>query len=139
MKRIALLVMIAFFASGLAMAEEPAKSSCKPENFKIENLAELPAWVTDGGFKVRESQPQDQNLFSCPISLCPVQICINPTGTCEGANCSTSDTGQSSCSLGQYTFQCPSGQTIQQTSCSVCECPNGSVCSSSGSSSISCG
>ncbi len=142
MKKLAIVLLVALAAVGFATAEpaDATQISCSPENFKIENLAQLPAWVTDGGFKVEEVNPEDHNLTTCPITLCqPFKICLNPTGVCEGANCATSDTGLTSCSLGAYTFQCPSGQTIQQRSCQVCECPDGSVCSNSGSSSIYCG
>ena len=137
MKKATVLFLMLAFTCVLVVAEE-AEKACKPP--VIESLVDLPDWINEGQFTVTERDTSESNnMNTCPIVLCDFEACINPIGICEGAGCGNPiDTGWTTCTLGSYTLQCSGAKTIHKVVCNRCECPNGTLCEGSGSTSISC-
>lgn len=130
MKKVAalhLLLLTLIAGAVLAEAVEPATGGCEPELVPsamptetvpmtlASGTPELAAGaLLAGGLQELEAEPQSTSLPPCPL---PYGCGGTPYVVCLNTNCSTSDTGDSACQLGNVAFICPPGETIHVRNC----------------------
>jgi len=141
MTRLLVLAATLSLTGALGQAQMPGLATARCSS----PLVSAPA-LDRAGFVVTELAPgaTPRTDFACP----------EPTGcggvnvVCQAVNCATSDTGQSSCTMGNRVLHCMGGKTIHVTTCgcqklfeaTCCSTPPQCLCvgCNSGSTSVSC-